>query len=326
MSTMILKVIAPVLIFGLVGCKSVDDKAFFTQYVKTYQENNPQLTKTIARDDGYKINVREFGIANKGNGPTVVMMHGFPDSQYLYDPLIAKLYKTRHVITFDYVGWGNSDKPAKHTYNVASLRKDLDTVMASYQLASVQMVVHDLSGQPGIEWVLENEAKTHSLVLLNTYYSPMENLIAPEAIARFSTPGVKREISILFTNLSDNFWQNGVKEQLSKFFTNEEARDIYIKIFAHQALGIRPAFLGENKVLWDEIEQRRAMAPTLKQFKKPVLIIFGEDDPYLNKGVAKEFHGLFATSQLFLINGASHYVQLDKPDEVAEIMLNIVDQ
>jgi haloalkane dehalogenase len=322
MSTMILKVIAPVLVFGLVGCKSVDDKAFFTQYEKNFKETNPQQIQEIKRDDGYKINVREFGLANKGKGPTVVMMHGFPDSQHLYDPLITKLYKTRHVISFDYVGWGDSDKPTKHNYNVASLRKDLDTVMASYQLNAVQMVVHDLSGQPGIEWALDNEDKTHSLVLLNTYYSPMERLIAPEAIARFSTPGLKREISILLTKMSDGFWQNGVKEQMGKFFTNEEAKDIYIKVFAHQALGIRPAFFGNNKVLWDEIEQRKSREPDLLKFKKPVLIIFGEDDPYLNKDVAKAFHRLFATSELHLIKNASHYVQIDKPEDVANILLN----
>jgi hypothetical protein len=35
---------------------------------------------------------------NKGRVPTIVMMHGFPDSQHLYDLVIPALAQTRHVI------------------------------------------------------------------------------------------------------------------------------------------------------------------------------------------------------------------------------------
>jgi pimeloyl-ACP methyl ester carboxylesterase len=63
------------------------------------------------------------------------------------------------------------------------------------------------------------------------------------------------------------------------------------------------------------------MIPTLREFKRPVRIIFGEADPYLNKGVAQSFHQIFPTSDLFLLPGARHYVQMDEPEEVASLIL-----
>ena len=58
----------------------------------------------------------------------------------------------------------------------------------------------------------------------------------------------------------------------------------------------------------------------MQQFKKPVHIIFGADDPYLNSGVATEFKRLFSASSLHLLPGAGHYVQLDEPAKVGRIL------
>ena len=248
-------------------------------------------------------------------------MHGFPDSQHLYDAVAPELAKTRRVITFDFVGWGDSDKPVKHLYDVASLRQDLESVVASFDLKSIVLVVHDLSGQPGIDWALDNEQRVSALVLLNTYYSPMAVLKAPEAIARFSTPGLWRDLSVWGANRSNSQWESGVAQQNEKFFSNAAARATYSKVFAHQALGIRPAFFGENAVLKDEVAKRAAMEPRLKAFGRPVEIVFGEDDQYLNTGVAEEFHRLFPRSEVHLVSHAAHYVQLDAPSAVSTEIL-----
>jgi pimeloyl-ACP methyl ester carboxylesterase len=51
--------------------------------------------------------------------------------------------------------------------------------------------------------------------------------------------------------------------------------------------------------------------------------IFGAADSYLNAGVARRFHDLLPTSELFLPSGARHYVQLDEPAKVAQLILGV---
>jgi pimeloyl-ACP methyl ester carboxylesterase len=63
------------------------------------------------------------------------------------------------------------------------------------------------------------------------------------------------------------------------------------------------------------------MVPRMRSFPGPVRIIFGDADPYLNQRVARRFHQLFWTSELFLVPGARHYVQIDEPQEVARLIL-----
>ena len=63
------------------------------------------------------------------------------------------------------------------------------------------------------------------------------------------------------------------------------------------------------------------MITKLREFRRPVRIIFGDADPYLNQGVARTCHEFFPESELFLIPGARHFVQMDEPEQVARLIL-----
>jgi pimeloyl-ACP methyl ester carboxylesterase len=61
--------------------------------------------------------------------------------------------------------------------------------------------------------------------------------------------------------------------------------------------------------------------PRLRKFRRPVRIIFGDADYTLNSGVARTFHEFLPESELFLIPGARHFVQLDEPEQVGRLIL-----
>jgi haloalkane dehalogenase len=307
------------------GCAGTgtSTQPIYDDYIARFNAAQPHTERTIARADGLTLKAREFGTVHKdkGGAPTLVLMHGFPDNQHLYDLIIPPLAKNFHVVSFDFLGWGDSDKPNPFLYNVASQRADLDAVVSALKLDSVVIVVHDLSGHVGIDWALDNEAKTQALVLLNTYYTPMPTLVAPDAIEFYSTPGVLRDLAIWGANKSQSRFQSGLASQIGKFMSNAAERSVFVPVISHSAPGIRPAFFSSTGVLWDEINQRVKNLPRAAQFKKPVHIIFGVDDPFLNTGVATEFERMFSNASLDLIDNANHYVQLDQADQVSRIML-----
>ena len=60
----------------------------------------------------YRIRVRDY----PGEPPAIVLMHGFPDDQHLYDRTLPFLAGQRRVVTFDFLGWGNrTSRPATPT-------------------------------------------------------------------------------------------------------------------------------------------------------------------------------------------------------------------
>ncbi len=80
-------------------------------------------------------------------------------------------------------------------------------------------------------------------------------------------------------------------------------------------LSVAPKALVSSSQAWKEVNKALILFSFLR-------IIFGDADPYLNKGVAQTFHEIFPISDLFLLPGARHYVQMDEPKEVARLILS----
>src|SRR5262245_20172399 len=129
----------------------------------------------------HRIRVRD----HPGAEPSIVLLHGFPDNIHLYDRLVPHLSPPRRVVRFDFLGWGDSDKPSGYPYTAANWVGDIDAVVNQLRLEKVVLVGHDASGPPGIDWALLHPERVAGLVLLNTYYCEMPTLRPPEAIWLF---------------------------------------------------------------------------------------------------------------------------------------------
>jgi pimeloyl-ACP methyl ester carboxylesterase len=114
--------------------------------------------------------------------------------------------------------------------------------------------------------------------------------------------------------------------QVGGFFRDADVRNYFVPRLYQQfdsKPSARPAFFRLNEDLLPTVRSRTQLIPRMKEFQRPVRIIFGDADPYLNKGVARKFHELFPTSDLYLLPGARHFVQMDEPEEVARLILSM---
>ena len=271
--------------------------------------------------EGFKIYTKVYG----ENKPHIILLHGFPDNSHLYDLLVPQLTTGFQVITFDFLGWGKSDKPKDYGYSSLNQKEELNAVISKLNIKKPTIVAHDASGPPAIDWAVQNGNEITRLILLNTYYSNMPTLSSPEAIWLFSIP-VIRNIARFVSRLGNNyvfekmyFWQVG------KFFNNDEARDEFVPILFKQFQypdSAQYAFFKLNSDLLTTVKRGTKNIGALKKFEKPVLIIFGGSDKYLNSGVAEEFHKIFRNSKLHIIDEAKHFVQMDAPVEVADLIKN----
>ena len=277
---------------------------------------------TYVQRQQYRIHVREY----PGEEPAIILMHGFPDNLHLYDRLFPYLSPPRRVVAFDFLGWGASDKPSRYPYTATNQVDDLDAVVTRLQLQRVILVAHDASGPPAIDWAVDHSERVAGLVLLNTYYCAMPTLRSPEAIWLFSTPVVRniaRPVSRLF---GDWIFRRMYQWQVGRFFRDAEIRERFVPLLYQQfdaTPSARPAFFRLNEDLLSTVRSRTKALPRLAEFRRPVRIIFGDADPYLNTGVARRFHEIFPTSELFLVPGARHFVQMDEPAQVGRFILDM---
>ena len=268
----------------------------------------------------YRIHVREQG----GDGPAIVLMHGFPDSHHLYDRLVPYL-RGRHIVTFDFLGWGESEKPANYDYTFAHQVGDLDAVVNGLGLGRVVLVAHDASGPAGINWALDHPEGTAGIVALNTFYSlqPEAPPKPPEAIRLFSDPNYARLTEHFAASPREFRWL--YEFQVGGFILDDDVRKEFVPLLYRQFEAtpstLQP-FLALNRDLNAAVVANTERATELATFPAPVRFAFGERDQYLDPALARSLAGLFGRGEVILIEGAGHFPQLDAPQETANAILS----
>ena len=74
---------------------------------KEHPVEYPAFYRTI-QIDGLSIFYREAG---PKDAPTLLLLHGFPSSSRMFEPLFARLSDRYHLVAPDYPGFGHSDWP-----------------------------------------------------------------------------------------------------------------------------------------------------------------------------------------------------------------------
>ena len=114
-------------------------------------------TRFIIAQDGTDLAVYEEG---NPDGPTIVLVHGWPDSHVLWDGVVALLADSYRIVRYDNRGAGASSVPGGvPAYSLATLADDFAVVVAATSPHSpVHVVAHDWGGAAIWEYVSRPEA------------------------------------------------------------------------------------------------------------------------------------------------------------------------
>jgi len=285
----------------------------------------PSFVEHRIPHDGRTVYARDY----KGAGPAFVLMHGFPDNMHIYDDLVPYLVSGgRRVVTFDFLGFGASDKSPGTTYSFKQQLGDLESVVAALGLGRVVPVAHDSSGPAGINFTLAHPEQVESLCVLNSGYDDRFPILWPEMVALFADKSFKAlsgavaqspgQFGWLLAWQQKQFRDALPQSQQSRFDTvmGPLIADNFI-----QQPSSGPAFAQLASQFFEELARNSKRLPELGRLDMPVMVIWGEFDPYITKEVGKDRASHFKHAT-FHVLPAGHWLQSDVPEQVAKLMLS----
>jgi pimeloyl-ACP methyl ester carboxylesterase len=277
----------------------------------------------IQRDRG-SLYVRDF----PGNGPAFVVLHGFPDNSRIYDDLIPHLVSAgRRVVAVDFLGFGASEKPDGPHYSFEQQLGDLETVVGALDLEKIIPVGHDAGGPTAINFALRHPDHTSAVTLMNAFYGDAPGLRVPEFIELFSNKALRALHMHFLASPQQLAWLLGFQRDQMQAGLTERQKARYTEFLApiidenfRQRPSAGPAFAQMTYKLTDEVTANTARLMEFRRSNVPLLLIWGNADPYLHVSVAKYMRSQARNATLHILD-AGHWPQIDEPAEVARIML-----
>jgi pimeloyl-ACP methyl ester carboxylesterase len=269
-----------------------------------------------ASEGGVKIHY-----ATLGDGPLVVMIHGFPDFWYTWRVQMAALADRFQVVAIDQRGYNLSDKPkGVENYDVRLLVADVAAVIRHLGRDRATIVGHDWGGVVAWQFAMNLPQMTDALIILNL---PHPNGIArelrsnPDQIA--NSEYARNFQAKPASDPTVFFGRPMTAANLSAWVKDPAARTRYVEAFERSDFD---AMLNYYKRNYPRGAGNDAPAPAeLPKVKMPVLMFHGLDDKALNaNGLSGTWNWLEKDLTLVTVPGAGHFVQQDAADLVTSTM------
>src|SRR5262245_53796599 len=246
-----------------------------------------------------------------GEGPLLVLLHGFPDYHYTWRDQMPALSKHFQVVALDLRGYNKSDKPeGVDNYKMEKVVADVSAVLDHFKQKKMVVVGHDWGGAIAWYFATAHPGKVDRLVILN--------LPHPNGLMRELANNPEQQ-------KNSQYARDFQKAEAARFIKPEmlvtwvkepEARKEYVEAMKRSSM---EGMLNYYKANYPR-EPYKAEAK-MPPVKCPVLMIHGLDDRFLLPGALNDtWKWVENDLTLVTVPGAGHFVHRDKPEFVTRKM------
>ncbi|MGH2985376.1 MAG: alpha/beta fold hydrolase [Solirubrobacterales bacterium] len=240
------------------------------------------------------------------SGAPVMLLHGFPESSRMWEPLMQALADAGlRCVAPDLYGLGDSadDGPATFERNLEAFTQ----FHRALDLDKVALVVHDWGGFIGLAWACEHPDQVEALVISNTgFFSDGRWHGAAKAI--------RGEQGEEIVAALDREGFAGVLRSLGGAAFDDDDIDAYWRPFEH-GRGRRSTLDFYRSMDFEKLEPYQGK---LAELGVPTLLLWGAEDEFAPVAGGRRFEREIPGSVLVVVEDAGHFVFDEQPQRCAD--------
>ena len=240
----------------------------------------------------------------RGEGPAVMLLHGYPLSGALFARMRDELQTNHTVVTVDHRGYGKSEA-SENPGTVERYATDAIAVMDKLGIDKAAIGGMSMGGPIVFEMFRQAPDRFSAMILIDTIAaapSPMEKGIWEGAQTAIEDGGLEKVIPFLMPQMLTGETRQTMPEQAEYLTTVMKGATKEAALGGAKALANRP----------DSTE-------TLDEIEVPTLVLVGRADPVYAYEVSQRMKDAIGdNATLAIIEGASHAAVFEKPAESAQ--------
>ena len=241
-----------------------------------------------------------------GNGPTVVLVHGFSGSKENWLALAAEL-DGRRVVIPDLPGWGESQRRNGEDYRVEAQAERLASFLDALALEDVDLVGHSMGGHIAGLLAARDRSRLRSLTLVATAGVAFQPNDFARAVLAGETP----------FNYEDRATFDAFMRELfvEPPFLPGRVKDVLIA--QNRA---RHAFQRELLATMGREDQAFLLERALPSIALPTLVVWCDGDRLLDVSSVATIERVRPATGEAVLQGCSHMPMMERPDELADVL------
>jgi pimeloyl-ACP methyl ester carboxylesterase len=262
-------------------------------------------------------------VVERGQGPVLLLVHGFPTSSYDYRSLMERLSPHFRCIACDFPGFGLSSKPVAYSYSLFQQADALQALVAQLGIDRAAVICHDMGtsvmcellarhdeGRLGFE--LEHVLFTNgSMLQWQASLTPFQKLLASNESLLQGIELCEQIKDVMVPGL------RGLTRRKDAITADDEVviRDLLVHDDGHLRLPALAGYMREryvNKARWIGALTRNAALSS---------IAWATEDPIANLAMGRELHALLPEAPYTELDGVGHFVIFEDPERVAAAFL-----
>lgn len=260
------------------------------------------------------MHVERFG----HGGTAVILIHGFGTSSFLWRNVAPAITEAGHTAyAIDLFGHGESDRPSDADFGIAAQAEYLDAAMTALRVARGIIVGVDIGGDVALRLAATRAERVEKLVLINT---PVFDEIPAKDITQMQRSTAK----FAFRTTRGILGAAPLVEGVLKGSVSDPEK-MPVKLIARY---LAP-FVGKDGVnhllsLASSISGEDMDDIDLKSIHVPALVIWGEQDTWLDIRLADRLVNELPDGRLVRMPGVGRLVPEENPEQLTDLLLEFM--
>jgi len=264
--------------------------------------------------------------AGPPDAPTLLLLHGFPSSSRMYQPLLTRLADAYRLVAPDFIGFGHSaaPDPTSFAYTFDHLAEVIDGFTDALSLKRYSLYLQDYGGPVGFRLALAHPERVEAIIVQNAVahedsLGPLWNTRRAFWADRNAHEAALREnfLSLAATRqrvvgsnprpwaVDPDYWA----DQFA-FLSRPGQADIQVELFYDYRTNVA------SYPVWQA---------WLGRVRPPLLVAWGRYDPSFLVAEAEAYRRDMPSAEVHVLD-AGHFASWDKPDEIAALVRNFLDR
>lgn len=249
---------------------------------------------------------------DEGKGDTLLLLHGNPSWSFLYRKIIAASKSDFRCVALDFPGYGMSGAAPGYRFTPKEHSELLEHFVDRLRLTDLTIMVQDWGGPIGLGFGGRRPELVRAFIIGNSFGWPLDDLARLRMFSWIMGGPVGRSLTFAFNFVPRAFFARGFAQKLSP-----EVFALYMAPWRKRERRLA-AVIAPRQLVAASPYLRDVEASLPRLASTPALIVWGLKDLAFQEAERQRFERLFPNHVTVLFDNASHFLQEDVGDQIAQ--------